>query len=272
MQQRLIVIGMLALALLLRSSSLISRACSNGGLRVLAPAVALGSSELSLDAVVQAEGLLGGATSWDDGNLGAHRGLGIANTLLGRPRQALSEWRRGVPAEDSEAWNNSLWYRAGTALAPGLNGGMADDCYAGQCLVLDSFSSAGAWIPCPWCDNAPGSFFGACGGILQVRYSNIPEHRSGFSLISELNAPSASYSEVLIRLMARRDTFLVMELVVDGVRTRPCDYEAVPEQWEVWAVPIQGQLLNQIAIGGREPQAVATAEDYWLVVDWIALR
>lgn len=141
----------------------------------------------------------------------------------------------------------------------------------GQLFVLESFASASAWRPCPWCENTAGHF-GVNEGVLEMSYRNTPEKRSGFAFLSVPNVPVGDFSQLLLRIKGEPGTLLTMEIVVDGERSRPFNYQPVPEEWNVWTLPINGGVLNEILIGIGELEPMLMPEEYRLLIDWIALR
>jgi hypothetical protein len=76
----------------------------------------------------------------------------------------------------------------------------------------------------------------------------------------------------LLRLKGELGTLLTVEIVVDSGRTRPLNYQPVPQDWDVWIIPIQGNVLNEILIGIGELEPVLTPLEYHLSIDWTALR
>ena len=138
-------------------------------------------------------------------------------------------------------------------------------------IVLESFVSTNRWLPCPWCENVEGRFEVST-GILEVSYSNNLAYRDGFGYLFIPNLFIGNHKELLLRLKGEPGALLTMEIVVDGERSRPLNYQPLPQDWEIWAVPIQGDVLNEILIGIGELEPVLTPLEYHLFIDWIALR
>jgi len=83
----------------------------------------------------------------------------------------------------------------------------------------------------------------------------------GFDFLSVPNAPLGGFSELLLRINGEAGTFLTIELVIDGERSRPLNYQ-----------PVKRGVLNKKLIGIAELEPVATPDEYYLLTDWIALR
>jgi tetratricopeptide (TPR) repeat protein len=138
-------------------------------------------------------------------------------------------------------------------------------------VIIESFVDAGAWLPCNWCGNVDGRFE-THNGVLEMSYKNNLEKRDGFAYLSRPDVLISNYRELLLRLKGESGTLLTVEIVVDGGRTRPLNYQPVPQDWDVWIIPIQGNVLNEILIGIGELEPVLTPLEYHLSIDWIALR
>jgi hypothetical protein len=257
--------------LILRGRALLSHAWSNAGLVVLQHTLIAAPQEIPSQMAAQVEVLLQRALAWDKGNQRAHLGLGTVYILSKRPQYALREWDEVVSPENSEAWERSLWYRSAQALKPGLNEGVTEEWYRGDYFILDSFSSTVAWQSCSWCGNVEGCF-GTSHGVLEMSYRNTPGERDKFAFRSVLNAPIRGFSNLLLRLRGEPGTLLTMEIGVDGERSRPLNYQPVPEAWDVWTIPVDGKFLDEVMIGIGERDPVPMPEEYRLFIDWIALR
>lgn len=138
-------------------------------------------------------------------------------------------------------------------------------------MLLESYDSTSAWQQCFWCENVQGHF-GARGGVLEMSYINKPYERDRFAYISLPNLPVRDFSELLLRLKGVPGTLLTIEVVQDNLRTRPFNYQPSPNDWEIWNVPISGEVLNEILIGIGELDLVSMPEEHRLTIDWIALR
>lgn len=137
-------------------------------------------------------------------------------------------------------------------------------------VIIESFVTVSAWLPCHWCENTDGQFE-TNDGILEMSYRNTPE-REGFAFLVRPNTHISHFSELLLRLNGDPSTVLTMEIVVDGKRSRPLNYQPVPSDWEVWSIPLEGETLEEILIGIGEPKPLSVPEEYRLFIDWIALR
>jgi len=105
-----------------------------------------------------------------------------------------------------------------------------------------------------------------------MSYKNNLEKRDGFAYFSRPDVLISNYKELLLRLKGESGTLLTVEIVVDGNRSRPLNYQPVPADWDIWAIPIQGNVLNEILIGIGELEPVLAPLEYHLSIDWIALR
>ena len=138
-------------------------------------------------------------------------------------------------------------------------------------VIIDSFVGPGTWLPCHWCENVDGRFE-THDSILEMSYKNNLEKRDGFAYFARPDVLISNYKELLLRLKGESGTLLTVEIVVDGNRSRPLNYQPVPADWDIWAVPIQGNILNEILIGIGELEPVLAPLEYHLSIDWIALR
>ncbi len=140
----------------------------------------------------------------------------------------------------------------------------------GKIALLESFVVIDAWKPCPWCNNASGSF-AIQDGILEMYYENTIE-RDKFAYLFRPKVPIGNFTELSFYIRGEQETFLTVETVVDGERTRPYSYEKLPQDWSIISVPMNGKILDEIWIGIHEPQPLTASEHYRLYIDWIALR
>jgi tetratricopeptide (TPR) repeat protein len=199
------------------------------------------------------------------------------------PEQAIAAWRSGgfiaqdfIDAGDEARQANKYkealeWYlRAGR-----LQGQVWDlfpEPFSVQSLiVLESFVTLTSWVPCPWMENVDGHF-DSISGILEMSFLNTIEQRDRFAFTSFPNVPTKDSGELLLRLKGEPGTVLTLEVIVDGKLTRLLNYRPVPQDWEVWSLPISGDILKTILIGIGEDQPKQSPNGYRLFIDWIALR
>lgn len=177
----------------------------------------------------------------------------------------------GEKARRAKQYEEALrWYARAAAIA-GERLDTFQEFQPGQLVVLESFATVSAWRPCSWCGNTAG-YFAASQGVLEMSYHNTPEKRDGFAFILVPNVPIDDFSELLLRIRGKPETLMTMEVVIDGERSRPLNYQPVPQEWAVWTVPINGEVLNEILIGIGEQGPVPMPDEYCLLIDWIALR
>lgn len=206
---------------------------------------------------------------------------GFANEHNGDEQAALRQWRSaglsfnnftdvGDSLRDAEQFEESNdWYRRGSAIL----GKMLDD-YQGlnekELNVLESFASQSHWLAYP---NNSSGIFRAEDGILTMAYKNNLEKRDLFSYYTVIDHISISnYHEILIRLKGQPDTYFTFETVIDGKRSRPINYQHLPENWEVWSIPVSGAKLSNLTIGVSENKAETIVNEYFTLIDWIAMR
>lgn len=128
--------GLLALGLLMRGPLFFSRALGNVGFVVLTRTLAASPKAPAPQPLARAERWLRQATSWDEGNRAAHRGLAWAMAMQGKDTEAAIEWQAaGLTAEDliargdqarrAKQYEEALWwYGQATLLEPGLQSGV----------------------------------------------------------------------------------------------------------------------------------------------------
>ena len=106
-----------------------------------------------------------------------------------------------------------------------------------------------------------------------MSYLQDPQSREDrFAIWSILNLPIGRNSALILRMKYDQATLFTMEIVVDGLRSRPINYRSGSGKWEVVEVPIDGNILNEIVIGIGEHKNVPMTEEHLLLIDWIALR
>lgn len=138
-------------------------------------------------------------------------------------------------------------------------------------LVLESFATTEAWYPCSWCNNTEG-LFEIRDGVLEMSCRNILNKRQGFGFLFRPHFTLNGLGHLLLRVKGEPGTLLTIEIVVDGKRSRPLNYQPVPVDWEVYSIPLEGKTLDEILVGIGEPEPLSASEEYRLFIDWIALQ
>jgi hypothetical protein len=177
----------------------------------------------------------------------------------------------GEEARAAERWEESREWLERLVLMKGERIDTFSELDPEKLLVLESFTTANAWQPCPWSDNTSGDF-SVQRGALRMSYSNNIGRRDFFSFISSLEITLDEDRIMLYRLKGEPGTLLTVEVVVDGARERIFNYRTVPHKWEVWEYPIGRGDLEQILIGVGEDEPSLAVQEYELLVDWIALK
>ena len=206
---------------------------------------------------------------------------GFANERNGDEQAALRQWRFaglsfnsftdvGDGLRDVGQYKESNdWYTRGSAMV----GKPLDDFSGlreGENYLIESFASSRNWLPYP--TNASGVCV-TLDGILEMSYDNNFGKRDVFSYYRNFNIINIEqYKELIIRLKGNPSTYLTVEIVVDGERIRPIEYQPLPENWDLWQIPLTNSKLANITFSISEKGSGEKVDHHVLFVDWIALR
>ena len=211
--------------------------------------------------------------------------LGVTLAVQGLTEEAGTVWQANdLAIQRLLAWRRAIWqsgrYNEATHLGewivqvvPKLD--IVPSALKEQIFVVESFHNLDQWSTCPWCNNVPADHrrFVSDGHILTMSYLQDPQsHEDRFAIWSILNLPIGRNSALILRMKYDQATLFTMEIVVDGLRSRPINYRSGSGKWEVVEVPIDGNILNEIVIGIGEHKNVPMTEEHLLLIDWIALR
>ncbi len=179
---------------------------------------------------------------------------------------------RGDEARKAKRYKEAMrWYERAARVTGQVLDVFPAGIQAQSLLILESFATSAAWHPCPWCRNTEGSFR-VNNGLAEMSYLNKKEEIQEFSFIFFPDVSIGGFDRLLLRMKGKPGTLLTLEIVVDGERSRPLNYQPVPVDWEVWSIPLRGETLDEVLIGIGEMESVNIPEEYSLFIDWIALQ
>ncbi|MDF1515133.1 MAG: hypothetical protein P1S60_15085 [Anaerolineae bacterium] len=138
-------------------------------------------------------------------------------------------------------------------------------------VFLDNFTTLVGWIPCAWCDNAPGQFQ-VKEGVIEMSYVNRVDIRDVYAWLMMPDVAIGDFEELLIRLRGQPGTLVTIEVREDIGTHRPYNYVPAPNKWETWPISIQGDVLRSVYVSIAEPMTQTMPMQYVLWLDWIAIR
>lgn len=138
-------------------------------------------------------------------------------------------------------------------------------------FIFESYLNTNAWRECKDCNNVSGGFE-VHDGIFELTYKNDFTKRDKLAIVSYPDLPLYFFDVLKFRLKADKGTLFTLEIVIDGERSRPIEYEEISENWVELSVPIKGITLNEIGLSFSEMESQATPNSYRLSVDWISLK
>jgi len=109
--------------------------------------------------------------------------------------------------------------------------------------------------------------------VMEMRYTNVPDQRDGFGIVLFPKTKLQGFQTLKLRVRGDPETLVVMELVLNHVRTRTLHYQPAPDDWQVWSIPLPvGDTLDEIVLLIAETDSTSTVEQARLQIDWIALE
>jgi len=164
---------------------------------------------------------------------------------------------------------SDIWYKRGEAMfGKPLDDVSTIELFSVQ--ILESFATSQNWFAYP--NNSKG-FFSTNDGILTMSYDNDLEKRDFFTYYFIINNVYVNeYNELVFRLKSDTHSYLTIETVLNGERSRPVSYANVPNQWSIWFVPFEQGELSNITIGISEPDNILTNQTYEIQIDWIGVK
>jgi hypothetical protein len=208
----------------------------------------------------------------------------IALAARGHINEVASVWAPYEPTtQQIMGWKRIVWqaqqYQAAMSLDKWMHQSVRDldvfpDQLQNQTLTLESFDTIERWSPCSWCNTKPvkRAYFISNGQVLEMGYHNVASQRDHFGYLSRPELPIGTFTALMLVAKGEPGTLLTMELVVDGQRSRPINYQPVQDKWQVLSVPIKGNVLNEVLISIGELKPVPMPDEYRVLIDWIALQ
>jgi hypothetical protein len=164
------------------------------------------------------------------------------------------------------------WYRRANILAEEPFDTF-DEPFSEHTLIVESFESPSQLLTCSWCLSAPDGHFVIEQGVMEMRYTNVPDQRDGFGIVLFPKTKLQGFQTLKLRVRGDPETLVVMELVLNHVRTRTLHYQPAPDDWQVWSIPLPvGDTLDEIVLLIAETDSTSTVEQARLQIDWIALE
>jgi hypothetical protein len=105
-----------------------------------------------------------------------------------------------------------------------------------------------------------------------MRFNNNPEKRDQFAFTKDLRLPIKNLNHLDIQIRGDGQTLFTLEAVIDSNRVRILDYEKINDSWELYSLPIQGDLIEEVTLSIGEKGDNPAQATYGVLIDWLAIR